>query len=128
MCSKMADTYAHVFLIQFLFFQTQIAVKSLSGWIGPCSHGGQQMPVILFAPKPVNLHHIVFFCSFRCCCNDETERYYANVSDWWFFFEGQNRNKLFYDRVLSRVLVEWITGNVFFRTVEGHSCFTEIYL
>lgn len=44
------------------------------------------------------------------------------------FFEGQNRNKLFYDTVLSRVIVECNTGNVFFRVGEGHSCFTEIYL
>lgn len=80
MFSKMADTYAHFLLYN--FFKTQINVKSVSRWIGPCSHRGQQMPVILFVPKPAILHHSVCSCSFTCCCNEETGRYYTNISDW----------------------------------------------
>lgn len=87
MCSKMADTYAH--FLQYNFFKTQITVKLVSGWIGPCSHRGQQMPVFLFVSKPEILHHIVSSYSFRCCCNEETGRYYTNVSDWWIFWRTE---------------------------------------
>ncbi len=82
---------------------------------------GQQMPVILFVPKPAILRHIV--CSVMKRQEDITQMSAIDA-----FLEGQNRNKLFYDRVLSRVPVECNTGHVFFRAGEGHSCFTEICL
>lgn len=85
------------------------------------------MPVFLFVSKPEILHHIVSSYSFSAAVMKRQEDI-TQMSAIGEYFEGQNRNKLFYDRVLSRVLVECNTGNVFFRIGEGYSCLTEIYL
>lgn len=56
MCSKMADTYAH--FLQYNFFKTQITVKLVSGWIGPCSEVSRCQSFCLF----LNLRFFTILC------------------------------------------------------------------